>query len=550
MARQNGEVGAMKKNLPVTQNERPFPEGKYLVSQTDLKGIIRQGNDAFIEISGFSEAELIGNNHNLVRHPDMPPQAFADLWRTVKAGRPWRGMVKNRCKNGDFYWVDALVVPVIQNNQIAGYMSVRHKPTRQQIAVAENLYQQLNGRSTEIPGPGAWQKISLKRKFFAAISFMLLANIVNGIVCLFATDIGLSADFVATVQRVLLASSTAVGLALMFLQGKVFEIMNRIVNRINNIAQGDLTDTIPLHRVDELGKLNDAIVTMQTHLKVMISEIAEAAQTVSSNSKELSQCATETHSASEVQSNAVASIAAAIEEINASIVGVSNGASDAADAVANSQTLIGEAGRQMDASREASGRVVATVTQAGNTMAELFKSIHAIGAVTRTIEEISDQTNLLALNAAIEAARAGEAGRGFAVVADEVRKLAERASAQTKEITSTVSEIQRVTQLAVTEMESAGNFVAHTDQAMSRAQQGLSEVLNNGSHVSRLSSDIALATSEQTLAASQVVQQAETIVAGVDQTVSAIEAMRLQAAEMLSASNDLREMIGHFKFMR
>jgi aerotaxis receptor len=539
----------MKKNLPVTQTERPFPDGKYLVSRTDLKGIITTANSVFVEMSGFSMDELIGTNHNLVRHPDMPPQAFADLWTTVKAGRPWRGIVKNRCKNGDFYWVDALVVPVIQADRITGYMSVRHKPSREQIAQADALYQKLNAGAARLPTPGLWQKTSLRSKFFGAVSFMVLANILGGAINLFGADFGFSHETTTHLLRFLGISSIAVGLGLMAMQSKVFDITGRIVSRLNHITQGDLTDTIPLHRVDELGKLNDALVVMQTHLKIMIAEIAGAAEIVSGNCDQLSVQASETHAVSEVQSEAVTRIAAAIEQINASIAEVSNGAMHAAEAVNNSQRLVGDAGSQMDLSRQASANVVATVSQAGNTMAELFKSIHAIGAVTRTIEEISDQTNLLALNAAIEAARAGEAGRGFAVVADEVRKLAERASQQTQEITTTVSEIQRVTQQAVSEMENAGNFVSTTDLAMVLAQQGLQEVTTHGSVVSGLSRDIALATREQSVAAEDVVRQAESIVAGVDQSVAAISRMRDQAGEMNAASNDLKELVKHFKFI-
>lgn len=133
----------MKTNLPVSNIEIPLPPGKNLVSKTDLKGAITFANEDFIYVSGFSRDELIGKNHNLVRHPDMPPQAFDDLWRTLKAGKPWRGIVKNRTKQGDFYWVDAFVVPLRKGDQITGYMSVRSVPTRQQVSDAEARYKEL-----------------------------------------------------------------------------------------------------------------------------------------------------------------------------------------------------------------------------------------------------------------------------------------------------------------------------------------------------------------------------------------------------------------------
>ena len=139
----------MKINEPVTQNEIPYPEGKILVSRTNLKGAITYVNQAFIEISGFSEQELIGQNHNIVRHPDMPPEAFKDLWDTVQAGNPWTGMVKNRTKNGDFYWVKANVTPITRNGQVVEYMSVRTRPERNEIDEAEALYRDINqGKAT------------------------------------------------------------------------------------------------------------------------------------------------------------------------------------------------------------------------------------------------------------------------------------------------------------------------------------------------------------------------------------------------------------------
>jgi len=176
---------AMKVNLPVTQREKPFPPGCYLVSKTDLKGIITYANDAFVEISGFSREELVGNNHNVVRHPDMPPQAFEDLWRTVKAGLPWRGLVKNRCKDGDHYWVDAFVVPVRENDRTVGYMSVRSAPSREAVAQAEALYQSLNQSKKALDtSPPWWKRITIRARLIATMAVMagvLVAAAVTGL---------------------------------------------------------------------------------------------------------------------------------------------------------------------------------------------------------------------------------------------------------------------------------------------------------------------------------------------------------------------------------
>ncbi|MCB1996804.1 MAG: methyl-accepting chemotaxis protein, partial [Rhodoferax sp.] len=132
----------MRRNLPVTGQEYPLRDGMTIVSRTDLKGRITYVNDDFVEAAGFTLDELIGQPHNLVRHPDMPEQAFADLWQTLKAGRPWTGLVKNRRKNGDHYWVVANATPVLDGGQVTGYMSVRTRPTRQQVAAAEAAYRQ------------------------------------------------------------------------------------------------------------------------------------------------------------------------------------------------------------------------------------------------------------------------------------------------------------------------------------------------------------------------------------------------------------------------
>lgn len=540
----------MKINLPVTQNEAPFPKCRYIVSRTDLKGIITYANDTFVDISGFSREELIGKNHNLVRHPDMLPGAFQWLWDTIKEGRPWRGIVKNRCKNGDFYWVDALAVPVLKNNEIIGYMSVRTEPSRQQVAGAEALYRQLKEGKAKIPKPSAWMRIPLKLKLGGFVLYLIAAQLIGAAVHLFGPSVGIKPGAIELTLQVLGISSIVAGIWLLLIQKQMMDVINKIIGRLNNIAQGDLTDPIPLERVDELGRLNDSVITMQTHLKSMMAEIAEVADQVGQNSDILNAEMVQTRKVTDIQSGAAGSIAAAVEQLVTSVSEIASSAQNASQAVEASHDLLNEASLRMTESQQASENVVTTVKDAGQAMAELFQSISAIDRVSQIIRGIAEQTNLLALNAAIEAARAGEQGRGFAVVADEVRKLAENSSKQTSEIAASVQEIQRITQIAVTTMETAGNHVSSANSAVSAARSGLDAVSHHGDDVASISRHIADGTRQQSAAGNEIASQIEGIVGGIDQTSSSIAEVTKKAAQMKETSSRLQQLIAYFRFIR
>ncbi len=163
----------MRINTPVTSNEKQMQESMMIVTKTDLQGNITYANKNFVMMSGFTEAELIGQPQNLVRHPDMPVEAFADLWRTIKGGTSWNGIVKNRCKNGDYYWVDANVTPERHGGQVTGYVSVRRKPTQKQIADAQKLYALLKAGKNPNAGLSGLIKgmknISIKQRIVATI---------------------------------------------------------------------------------------------------------------------------------------------------------------------------------------------------------------------------------------------------------------------------------------------------------------------------------------------------------------------------------------------
>ncbi|CAG0979172.1 partial Aerotaxis receptor, partial [Rhodocyclaceae bacterium] len=185
----------MRSNLPVTQNEYVLTDSDLIVSKTDLKGRITYVNRDFLRISGFTEAELIGEPHNIVRHPDMPAEAFEDLWNTLKAGRPWTGYVKNRCKNGDFYWVLANATPIWEGGQVAGYMSVRRKATQEAIAAHEDVYRRFRekrqgglkiryGKAVS-GGESVWGNMSLAARMAIVFGFLCAVLVVQGILGLF-----------------------------------------------------------------------------------------------------------------------------------------------------------------------------------------------------------------------------------------------------------------------------------------------------------------------------------------------------------------------------
>ncbi len=177
----------MKINMPVTETEVMMEEGQELVSKTDLKGVITECNQGFVDISGFTLDELVGNNHNVVRHPDMPPAAFQDLWDTLKAERPWIGMVKNRCKNGDYYWVQANITPIKENGHVTGYMSVRAKPSRQQIDEADSLYRDINAGKATLHAARRWQRFNVfsRWKLFQKLFFSLAMVLIPLLALLF-----------------------------------------------------------------------------------------------------------------------------------------------------------------------------------------------------------------------------------------------------------------------------------------------------------------------------------------------------------------------------
>ncbi len=259
----------MKNNQPVTDNEILMDDGQTIVSKTDLKGSITYINQYFMDISGFTEQELIGKNHNIVRHPEMPPAAFEDLWKHMQLGRPWVGMVKNRCKNGDYYWVEAHVTPMYENGNGIGYMSVRTKPSREQISEAEKLYRDINaGKATLTPEGmvgktvAALSSMKLKKKFYVLIS----------IIAMIFTLLGFSLyDNIDPTKGSLEMLVGELGVAFLILFVTLYVTVSKtILNPLRDvnhyfrrITEGCFDDHIEIYRGDEIGDVLRDMKSMQ-----------------------------------------------------------------------------------------------------------------------------------------------------------------------------------------------------------------------------------------------------------------------------------------------
>ncbi|WP_088329094.1 PAS domain-containing methyl-accepting chemotaxis protein [Lacimicrobium sp. SS2-24] len=520
----------MRNNQPVTRNERTFGENERLISTTDLQGNIQHCNDAFEQISGFTRDELIGQPHNIIRHPDMPPLAFKVMWEHIKAGKPWMGLVKNRCKNGDYYWVDAYVTPITEKGKVIGYESVRSCPSRENVQRAEKLYAQLKDKTT-LPGEN---KASLQKFKYPLAAVLVVAVAV------------FTYAFISPLLELVLLSLAVLIFALLpqiSMAGKCNQFLQKIPGAFYHpLAVMSYTD-----EVGPEGKLSVAIHSMRSHLNTVLSRIEDAALQVSVKAKNAVDYSAAIVSQLEQQQQEAAQVATAMNQMTTTINEVSHRVQDTSKETGKADEMA-KSGRSI-ARRTASSigelkQSVEDISAAVDTLAQESKNISNAAQI---IEQIAEQTNLLALNAAIEAARAGDQGRGFAVVADEVRQLAKRTTDSTKDIHSIIQSLGASASKAVDTAES-GQQSAQTgvDQVRETAEllNGIGDAL---SRVAEMSQQIAAAVEQQATVSEQVNKQIVDISDLAAESLDKGKQGEKESNELLEVSNRLFEVVERFR---
>ena len=469
--------------------ERTFSESEQLVSITDLDGRITYANDEFCDVSGYTLAELVGQHHNIVRHSSMPKAAFGDLWQKLKRGDSWRGMVKNRCKSGGFYWVDAYVTPLYEKGKITGYQSVRTRPTQEQKQKAEQLYTSLNAGKAS---PHFKENTSLKRIF--AFVVILVAVFANG------QDLSSLASI-----AVLLACVSAI--FIIFWE----ELFTFPVAASQFKQKLDSPSRLIFTGKGLVSLMTYPIELSAARIRTILGRTRDSGRNLVTLASELEKSSSEMLAGIEEENSHLAQFATAITQMSATIDEVSQNTTKTHDKVVSIQNDCEESIAIIDVTQTKITKLAQDVEGAADNAIELVTDVDKISTIMSEIQGIADQTNLLALNAAIEAARAGEQGRGFAVVADEVRTLASRTQGATVQIQSSVNELQTTLKKWSQVMLDSKADAEGCSQESAKIKQAMCNIIDNVHIVSDMTAQVATATEEQSVVANEINQGALTI---------------------------------------
>lgn len=503
----------MHRNQPLINEEVQYSDQQELVSTTDLRGVVTYANDAFCRVAGYERDELLGKNHNLVRHPDMPKQAFKDLWDKLSQGQAWRGMVKNRCKDGRYYWVDAYVTPVYQNNDKVGYQSVRVKPQRQLVERAEQAYQAINS------GKFSAREVTANHKYLISIAITVLA-----------------------VTSIFWFGGLWSGLLSLMLVAALCGVFWSEVVSLPLRAQAMRTGYDSISRFIYSGKGIEGVFDFhfglgKARLRTVLGRMLDASASLVGVAEQTNSSAHTTAKGIERQKFEVQQIATAITEMAATSQEIARNTVETSGKVKNANDLCAGAKDSVLNSKSKVSSLAEVVDRAASSANQLVEEADKVANVMGEIEAIADQTNLLALNAAIEAARAGESGRGFSVVADEVRALSTRTQASTANIQNSLQNMRNTLQQWVGSMQKSREQAMECVDDATGSAAAMEDIYQVMAEISDYSAQIATASEQQEKVCEEVSRNIGNITQVADDNTQVAQGME-QSSEELQANID------------
>jgi aerotaxis receptor len=511
----------MRKSPTVTDNEYILQPHETVVSKTDLRGNITYVNQDFIKISGYSEAELMGAPQNIVRHPDMPAAAFEDFWRTLQNGKAWSGLVKNRCKNGDHYWVDVSAAPLFEQGKVVGYTSIRIRPDRAAVAAADAAYRALaasggklavrDGAVVARTGNG----LGLRERL-AGLSIRHAMLGVGGLLIALFVLAATGAPAVAEASAAAGAGLTVVGGFLTY--RRAVQPLAGMRRDLERMSTGDLSCRLDAHGAAEVSQVRQSLRVLQVNLKLLVGQIKEVTGIVNRGAHDMAAGNADLAQRTEAQASSLQQTAAAIAQLTGT---VRHNAAEAQHAARLAVASSGIAAR--------GGQAVGQVVQ---TMGSIRDSSRRIADIIGVIDGIAFRTNILALNAAVEAARAGEQGRGFAVVASEVRGLAQRSAGAAHEIATLIGD-------AVAQVEAGAALV-------DRAGRTMGEIVAAVDQATGIMGDINRASGEQSVGIEQVRGAIAEMDSVTRQDAALVEQAAASAASMQQQARKLEQLVASF----